>query len=101
MKGSKANVKCERINDNVLSAQEYASGGVRKNKSNNIRDEDDESVADTMIELQRGANTELDRKSLSTSFSHKQIEPVSCGESEGLVKDGHRVEIYLRTEGGT
>lgn len=61
VKGLKTNVKCERINDNFLSAQEYASGEDRKKKFNNVRDEDDESVADMMIELQRGANPELDR----------------------------------------
>lgn len=46
-------MKCERISDDFLSAQEYASGGDRKSKFNNIRDEEDgEIVSDMMIELQ-------------------------------------------------
>ena len=95
-------MKCERINDDFLSAQEYASGGDRKNKFNNIRDEEDgEIVADMMIELRRGANSEPDRKFPSTSFSHKQMKPASpCGESWGLVEDGCMVGTCLGTEGG-
>lgn len=75
--------KSERTSDDFLSAQDYASGGARKNKFNSITDEEDgEIVADVMVELQRGANSGTDRKFPSTSFSHKQIKPASpWGES--------------------
>lgn len=60
------------IIDDFLTAQEYATEGDRKNKFSNIKDEEDgEIVPDMMIELQRGANSELYRK----FPSHKQIKP--------------------------
>lgn len=37
-KGPKTNVKCERISDDFLSAEEYASRGDRKNKFHKMRD---------------------------------------------------------------
>lgn len=64
------------ISDDFLTAQEYATEGDRKNKFSNIRDEEDgEIVPDMMIELQRGANSELNRKFPSIDLSHKQMKP--------------------------
>lgn len=85
------------ISDDFLPAQEYATEGDRKNKFSNIRDEEDgEIVPDIMIELQRGANSELNRKFPSIDFSYKQI---NLSPLQGELGTGGRW-VHGETEGG-